>query len=301
MLILLLKKISYSALLIFLLSIFSFLFIYFYTQSTDGFWIRYINFISKCINEMILTQEPKKELLLTFFLPTIKLFFSVIFVMFFIGLPLGICFGLVRNKTIHSISHLVLLLCYSTPILFLGILVFIQLLPQYRYYLISLEKYYDTRDFLYYFNLIHENIANRTLYNYFLPVCILSVQSCAITIQTVAKNVQNVINLYFIKFERVQNNSNYNLIVRHLIPNIIPKTIDQILNYTAMILFCTISIELIFNLKGVGRLIYHVFLVKDIEIISVLILCAGTFISIFLFACQILTWIFFPAERRKLS
>lgn len=298
---LLLKKISYFIWLIFLLSFISFLPIYFYHESNNGFFVRYLHFMLACLHEIQLLSEPESNsLLILFFLPTIKLFLSVGFFMILIGFPLGIFIGLIQNKMMYSLFHLFFVLCYSVPILFLGLFVFLQLLPQYRYYLVSLDKYYQINDMLDYFNVTQERIEHNLLYSYFLPVCILSLQPCAVTIHVVSKHVQQILNRHFIKFERAQNNTYYSLIIRHLIPNIAPKTVYQLLNYMTIIFFFTISIELIFNLKGLGQLVYHAFLLKEANTIAMTILFSGIFMSLCLLVSQIVIWILFPAERRKL-
>lgn len=302
MLILLLKKISYLILLIFLLSFFSYLLLYFYDASKVNFFSGYFHFIEDSLKGLDLIPSTQREhLYLPFLFSTSILFFSVISFTFFIGFPIGIYLGLLQNTTINFIFHLFLLFCYSIPILFLGLIVFIQLFPHYFNELVQLKHYHYLADSDYYFNDNYKKIAYDTFYGAWLPILILSLQPCAMMIHLVAKRVQIVLNFNFIRFEKVQKNATLALTFKHIIPNTLPYSLKRLLNYTTLILFFTMCIELIFNLNGAGKVVYHAFFIKNVKVIAMFILFSGIFVGIFELVCHLLMWIFFPAERRKLQ
>lgn len=280
-------------LLIFFLSWVSFLLFAISAPSELPFWNRYVDFMMYFFHEFnFFNQESASTLGCIVFLPTILLFLSTVFCSGLIGFALGFIVGLFKNKVINGIFHFIFLFFYSVPIIFLGLIVFIQISPTSFNYLISMENYHHSDVF--YLATRHD-----FFYVYFLPVFILSIQSIAMTTHIVSRNVQSTLNLKFMKLSQIQNLSYFALIIRHLIPNVVPYSVNQLLNYASITLFLTMVVELILNLNGIGKFVYQAFLAQETLDLALTILFSGAFIGLFCFICQCVLLIVFPFQRRK--
>lgn len=228
----------------------------------------------------ILPDETLKSVLL----PSAMRFFIVIILSILIGFPAGIYFGLLNKPILNNGIKVICVIFYSCPIVLLSLLlnnlfhsIDIELLNQ----PFVLERYTE-----------HHTFSAKIEFN--VPIFILVVLPCIITIQTVSKNVESVIRQNFIKISLIKNPSKFNVIMKHVLPNVIPTSMNQLLYHSSNLLFSVMMVEILFNIHGLGLFSYAAFINSNYSAISSMIVMTSFFLSFFWLIGQCLIAILYP-------
>lgn len=308
MLIYIIKKILSFLLILLLLSLISISIIYYAPHSPfenlsllDAYDVFYHQFI---LNQFSFANHTMWEIIAQIVLPTFELAILAIICSIIIGFPIGIFAGLTHsNKTNHFIKFVCLVL-YASPIIWLAVLVMFML----------------STDWIFTRNTSYQPIANslslldvaltpsidkltilmNEIKHLLIPVMILTIQPCIITIQLVSQRVNVTAHQNYIKVASIRENSSLKVLFRHLLPNAIPKTIPQLTYNITTLLFSTMAIEILLNRSGLGTWLFWAFHQQDYTIIAVAIFSCGALVSLLTLLSEIIVVMVYPVQSRAL-
>jgi ABC-type antimicrobial peptide transport system permease subunit len=236
-------------------------------------------------------------------LATFELCILALFVALFIGLPLGIFLGLSHINWLNNMIRLGSLLLYSCPIVMLVVVIMYWLSPTW-----SVSMNFDVSPVVAGTSLLDIFGASKTfkwhvlfeqLHYLFLPIIILAIQPCIMTIQLISQNVKSISRQNFIKMAIIRERSPFKVLRRHLLPNSIPATIPQLTYNTTTLLFSTMVIEILFNRIGLGQWVMIAYRHHNYFIISIAILACGSVISLLTLLGEILAVAIYPLRHKE--
>lgn len=308
MLIYIIKKIFSFFLVLFLLSLISASIVYFSPNSPfshETFARCYYLFYQQILfNQFIIADHSFWQILSQIILPTFELCILAIIGSIIIGFPVGIIAGLTRSNTINHTIKLICLVFYASPIIWVTVLVmsfsstdwfFVKNITyQPGTTSVSILSILLTPDL----EKINQLLAEAK--HLIVPVMILMIQPCIITIQLISQRVSYTAQQNYIKVASIRENSSRKVLFRHLLPNAVPSTIPQLTYNITTLLFTTMVIEIVLDRSGLGTWVFAAFHQSDYMIIALAVFCCGALVSLLTLLSEIFVVILYPIQSRAL-
>ncbi|WP_392561436.1 ABC transporter permease subunit [Orbus sturtevantii] len=309
MLIYLIKKICSFLLILLLLSLIAVTVIYHSPNSifeNTSFWQAYYIFYQRLLfNQFIWLDYSLWDVLAQIIFPTFELAILAIFYAIIIGVPVGILVGLSNNNsTINYFIKFICLILYASPIIWIAILVMFSLSDDWIF--IKVSNYQPTIESRSILDVLVTHNTDRlsTLYaeikHLLLPTIILAIQPCIITIQQISQQVSVTNSQNYIKVARIRENSSVKILMRHLLPNALPKTVPQLTYNITTLLFSTMAVEILLNRSGLGTWIFSAYHQHDYLIIAFAIFSCGALISLLTLLSEVGVSLVYPLQSRTL-
>lgn len=314
MLIYIIKKLFSFLLLLGLLSILSVAVIYYSPDNVhnhESFIELYYSFFKKIFFDQFIVSSTAQfslsDILKKILLPTFELcLFAIICAMIF-GFPIGIASGL---KNSHKFNHFIKLLCllfYASPIVWLAILIIsVTSVGDISWASIK-NSHYSTSTFspsMLDIFLSSKNDKWNVLMTQFnqliIPVLILTIQPCIITIQLMSESVSQIANKNYIKVTKIRENSSLKILFQHLLPNAVPSVIPRLTYNTTTLLFSTMVVEIVLNRAGLGRWVFSAFYQHDYFIIALVMMSCGVLTCFLTLLSEIFVVLMYPIQSRVL-
>jgi ABC-type dipeptide/oligopeptide/nickel transport system permease component len=116
------------------------------------------------------------------------------------------------------------------------------------------------------------SILSKGVYNYLPAVLCSIIVDTLILSRLLLKNIDEEKNQYYIEVLKTRNISNTDLYQNHIFPNVLIPFGTLILGSIPASLAGTLTLEIIFNISGMGRLIYESILAADWNIVYTIVM-----------------------------
>lgn len=220
---------------------------------------------------------------------TLELFlFSFIFALM-IGVPLGLFSGIKDGKVPQFIIKTLCLIINASPITWVSILTLFIFLAKTMELALPNINPNVTLPFHSGFFIIdiwfapqdaRSSLIINKLLQFVLPLFVLSLYNTILIISCMAESTKNIIKQNYIKMASIRDESYLSIVFRHIIPNTIPHVITTLMLHLSLLFSLVITVEILFNLPGMGIWIYHAFQKNDILIAVVGVLTLSTLVAI---------------------
>lgn len=308
MLIYIIKKILSFLLILLLLSLVSAVIIYYAPNAPLGemtflqaYNIFYQQFFS---NQFAFSNYSLWECINQILLPTFELAILAIFCSIVVGFPIGIIAGLTNSDKLNHVIRFICLIFYASPIIWIAVLV--MSISSADWMFIINTSYQPTIKSSSLLNILLASNDNQyqlllnEMKHSLIPIMILTIQPCIITIQLVSQQVSVTARQNYIKVARIRENSLYKILFRHLLPNAIPNTIPQLTYNITTLLFSTMTIEILLNRSGLGTWVFSAFHHQNYTIIAFAIFSCGALVSLLTLLSEIVVVLIYPIQSRTL-
>ena len=270
-------------------------------------FLRYLGAIAHGdLGMSILTGRPIAEDILRVFPATLELATIAILFAAIVGIPLGVYAAVHRDKPIDHVIRFVSLLCYSTPVFWLG--------------LMGLLIFYADlgwsggtgRTAIYYtgmtppvtgFMLIDTVIAGQwevlrsALHNIWLPAAILGLSSMAYVSRMTRSFMLEQLNQEYIITARVKGLSERSVIWRHAFRNIRVQLVTIVALTYGALLEGAVLIETVYSWPGFGSYLTSNLMIGDMNAVMACVLLIGLIFVVLNLICDILYRVFDPRTR----
>lgn len=309
MLIYIIKKLLSFFLVLFLLSLVSVIIVYYSPdsalRSSQTFIQAYCTFYQQIfLQEFVVTDYSLWQILSQIILPTFELCILAIIGSIIIGFPIGIFAGLTNNGKIDHIIRLICLILYASPLIWLTILVMAVYHVDWNFVKNAVYQPATTSVSILGIFLTHNidkvDMLLNEIKHLLLPVMILVIQPCIITIQLISQQVSTTAQQNFIKVANIREKSLLKVMFRHLLPNSIPSAIPQLTYNITTLLFSTMIIEILLNRSGLGTWVFSAFHKPDYTVMALAIFCCGALVSLLTLLSEIIVVILYPIQSRSL-
>ncbi|WP_170143365.1 ABC transporter permease subunit [Orbus hercynius] len=295
-------------LVLLLLSLISVVIIYFAPNSPFNnlsfFEVYQVFYQQIFFNEFVISNKSLWEIFTQILLPTFELSILAIIGSIIVGFPIGIFAGLTKSNKINHFIKLVCLVLYACPIIWLTILVMFVLSTDWLF--IKNPQYEPSVRSLSLLHILltpHEDKLGLLLTEMkylFVPVMILTIQPCIITIQLISQRVSITARQNYIKVASIRENSSRKVLFRHLLPNAVPTAIPQLAYNITTLLFSTMTIEILLNRSGLGTWVFSAFHQQDYVVIALAIFSCGALVSLLTLLSEIFVVAIYPMQSRTL-
>lgn len=306
------KKIIAYCLILLLLSQLSFALVYFlpgtyfsYYPLSQAYFIFFEQLFTGQLTIYSYSPIPFLSVLSQVLPATLELVLLAIFCAIIIGIPLGILTGLNAKGWLSNVLKLGIIV-YACPVVWISILVVHFFSNQgihfESFYFIGEPQSYtglSIIDILLAPEIDKKSALLNELKYLSLPVLILSIQPCIITIQLLSQSVANVAKQNYIKIAMIRERSQFKLLIRHLLPNAIPSIIPQLTYNITALLFSTMVVEIIFNRIGIGQWLMSAYYQQNYIVIAIGMLICGVFITTINFLSEIVALLIYPMRYRE--
>lgn len=308
MLIYITKKIFTFFLVLFLLSLISVAIIYFEPNSTfngQSFFQLYYHFYQQILfNQFIIVDHTLWQVVAEIILPTFELCILAILGSIIIGIPVGIITGLTTSEKINHVIKFICLILYASPIVWVTVLVMFASSTDWAFIKnISYQPTTKSISILNVFFLVDTYNINMLLIEIkqlLLPIIILTIQPCIVTIQLISQRVSYTAQQNYIKVASIRDNSSFKVLIRHLLPNAIPSAIPQLVYNITTLLFYTMIVEILLGRSGLGTWVFSAFHQHNYMIIAISIFCCGALVSLLTLLSEIFIVLLYPIQSRSL-
>lgn len=308
MLIYIIKKIFSFCLVLFLLSLFCVAIVYFPSDSPFSsvtFVQAYYLFYQKIFfSQFIFADYSLGQIISQIILPTFELCILAIIGSMIIGFPIGIIAGLTRSNKINHFIKLVCIILYAIPIVWITVLVMFS--SSTEWFFVKNSSYQPAITSVSILNILLSpsiekiNVLLVEARHLIVPVMILMIQPCIVTIQLISQRVGVTAQQNYIKVASIRENSSFKVLFRHLLPNAIPGAVPQLTYNISTLLFSTMVIEILLNRSGLGTWVFSAFHQSSYQIIALAIFCCGALISLLTLLSEIFVVILYPRQSRSL-
>ena len=206
-------------------------------------------------------NKPVIKALLERIEPTLIIVIYSISIASIIGIPLGVVAAIYRNKLIDKISMLVSMIGISTPGFWLGL------------NLVLLFSVYNSVFPSVGYIPMREGGLVKSLYYLTLPSLALGLQRSASIARVTRSSMLDVLNNDYVRTARAKGVVEGRVIFKHALKNAMIPVITQIGMSIAFLAGGAVVIETIFNIPGVGRLVFDSIKRRDYPLIQGHILC----------------------------
>lgn len=306
MVIYILKKIVTCLFILFLLAQMSFCLAYF-TPNTllnhASLFEAYHLFFKQLLSGEFIFSPNKSLSFLHEFFATFELCLLALSVSILIGIPVGVFAGMGSRQSLNNIIQIFSLILYSCPIVLLVTMTVFFLPPNGVLFMHENmafpEQGISLIDILTTTHPDKFTIFIAQLKTLMLPIAILSIQPCIITIQFVSQSVKKIMKQNYIKAAMIRETSLFKIVRRHLLPNSIPSTIPKLAYNSTTLLFLTMVMEILLDINGIGKWVMLAYYQHNYNIIAIAILTCGAFISLLVLLSEIFTVIIGPMLHKE--
>lgn len=311
MVIYIVKKIFTFLLILFLLAQLSFCVAYF---SSDAHWTTnmgifdaYLVFFRPLFSDSpILLMQNGVSIYSSFsqiFLLSFELCLFAVICSIVIGIPFGVILGLCSSESLNNAIQLICLAIYACPIVWIAVLVMYLSVSDWSFF-VNIKSSIDLSwcsltEILFSSQPNKLSLFINELHAMMIPIIILAVQPCIVTIQIVSKQVEHVLHQPYIKSAAIREKSFYKVLCRNLLPNALPSAISQLTYNVTTLLFLTMVIEIMFHRAGVGTWIMIAFYQHNFYAIAVAILVCGIIISSIMLLLELIATTIYPMRHRE--
>ena len=238
------------------------------------------------------------EKILTAFNWTLILIFLNLLVTGVIAIPAGLYAGYKENSYIDMVNNIIWLVLYSIPVFWLASLMIV---------------YFTSERFGSWMNIFPtsgtwfipegQNLM-ATIKEYMgqmvLPVICLAANDIAQLSRIVRNNVINQKSRLYVTFAQAKGLSSLQTLFRHILPNVLIPIITIMGARVPAGLSGALVIEVIFNIPGMGRLMFDSIHSADWNVVFGVLIVISFFTMIFMLLTDILYAIFSPGAKKSL-
>lgn len=245
-----------------------------YWGLNDGFFERYVKWISGLLSgnmgTSIVYNQPVKDVIMEKFSASLLLMGTAWVISGVLGFLMGIIGALNKGKLIDKIIKMYCLTLASAPIFWVGILLLIVFSIQLGWFPMGLSA------------PIHSTITETSwgdrIYHLILPALTLSVTGVgSIALHTRQKFI-DVLNSDYIQFAKARGESNWLIVKRHGLKNIMLPAITLQFSSIAELFAGSTLAETIFSYPGLGNAIVEAGTRADLPLLVGIALFATTFV-----------------------
>jgi peptide/nickel transport system permease protein len=226
-------------------------------------------------------QKIYKAIKWTLIMNGLAIFFTYLF-----SIPMGVIGGIYPQSLFDKITSSIFLILFSLPTFWIAtLLVVFFTTPEYRmdwFPSMGIGSLDGNENFL--------EILRIRAQHLILPVFCLTYGSLAFVSRQMRRSTISVIKQDYIRTAFAKGLSQWNVVVRHVLPNALFPIITLLGGILPTLLAGSVAVEYIFNIPGMGKLTIDSILMKDwpvvfnILLLSSLLTIAGIWISDFLYA-----------------
>lgn len=315
MIIYILRKVFTFLLILLCLSQISFSIVYYMPDTpfySLSFTEAYFSFFEKLVSgNLYLSLHNDMSLIATLkqILPnTMEFCLLAILVSLIIGIPLGILAGLNTDKWQNKVLQTLCLIIGSSPLVWLAVLIMfifasnLNILPTEGALIKSEDSItgFSMIDIFLTPNIDHTTELLKEIQYFALPVIILSIQPCIITIQLISQSIQHISQQNYIKTAIIREQSQLKVLFRHLLPNALPPIIPQLTHSFTLLLSAAMVVEIIFERPGLGKWVIEASYQQNGVAIAIAILVCGVLISSLNLFSELVSVILHPLRHKEL-
>ncbi|MFZ1704911.1 MAG: ABC transporter permease [Saprospiraceae bacterium] len=220
------------------------------------------------------TYKLKKALLWTFFMILIS---SIL--LFMISIPLGLWSGRYENSLLDIWTERISILLYAIPVFWLAsMLIIFFTSDEYSSWLHifpSVGTWYEYKDQGFLTSFISH--AKQLI----LPVICLILNDFAFLIRFIKSSTIREKNLPYIKVAIAKGLTDQQVLFKHLLPNVSINIISVLIGMIPAAFAGSLIVEVIFNIPGMGRLLYNSILYSDWNVVYGILLVLSTLTILF--------------------
>lgn len=252
---------------------------------TDAFLFWYKGILQFDFGVSSINGEPIGEQIIEMFPATLELCVMAFVLALCIGIPMGICAGVMRNKWQDKTISAVALLGFSMPVFWLALLLTLFFSLNFDWLPVSgrFDLLYPVKNITG-FALIdvwlspsplrHEMMVS-ALKHLVLPVTALAVAPTTEVIRLLRISTREVMEQNYIKAAATRGLSRFTVIRRHVLHNAVPRVIPQLgLQFSTMLTLAMIT-EVVFSWPGLGRWLVDAIRQQDYAAISAGVMMVG--------------------------
>jgi len=284
------------------------------TNDSASYAMQYLTYLFKVIQGDLgyssIDNMPLLKSGLIFFASTIELCFVALLFSSLIAIPLGLLAGLFRNSSLDYVIMTIALTGLAIPVFWIGVMVV--LLPSIwgdalpidgnlsLIYEVPVATGFLLIDTLFVTNEYGLYAWVDRLAHLFLPSLVLSFFLVTEIIRLTRHSMTMVMRSNYIKAAYAKGFSRRRIIFTHAIKNALPPIIPQLRLQLSTIISFAMTIEIVFNLDGIGNWLLSSLNSGDYLVLPAGVLIISGFILFFSILIEILMVIISPLRRGSL-
>ncbi len=224
-------------------------------------WLKNLTHLD--FGESFTYQEPVTEVIFSKFPVSLQFGLAYLFLTYLISIPFGVMKALKAGERFDRVSGLMLYFTYSIPNLILGIflIVFFAGSNYFSWFPIGGLKSdaYDSFTFL-------QKVADR-VHHFVLPLICYMIGGFTELTMLMRNSMLDVIRSDYIRTARAKGLSELVIVFKHALKNSLIPIATGLSGFFGVFLSGSIIVEQIFNLDGIGLLVYSSILSRDYNVI----------------------------------
>jgi peptide/nickel transport system permease protein len=222
---------------------------------------------------------------------TMTLMVINLFLIFLIGIPI-VVLAVYKGGAIGQIIEWLSLLFYVIPIFWLATLVQVFLMnPDYGLKIFpSFQEDYFTSNSI-------SSIFNNYFTKYLPAVFCLFITDLAVFIRILKGNVAKEYFLPYVNTAFSKGASKFDVLVKHVLPNTVIPLITLLVGSVPLFITGSLIIEVIFNIPGMGRLLFNSISKADWSVVYFIVLLIGVLTTFFYIIGDLLYQYFDPKVK----